>query len=51
MIIRYALSFTAGYVTGKVVKKENLDSFKKAALKSYVIVKDEIKGAEKDNKE
>lgn len=50
-MISYVLSFTAGYFTGKAVTKENLESFKKAALKSYVIVKDEFKDGESDKKE
>ena len=41
-MLRYIISFAAGFATAKVVTKSNIDHFKKAALKSYVVVKDEF---------
>ncbi len=45
-MLRYIISFAVGFVTAKVVTKSNVDHFKKAALKSCVIIKDEFSNKE-----
>ena len=45
-MLKYVISFVAGFVTAKVVTKPNIDRFKKAALKSCVVVKDEFSDKE-----
>lgn len=49
-MLKYALSFAAGFVTAKVVTKTNLNHFKKAALKSYVVIKDEFSSSNNPEK-
>ncbi|MEA1968050.1 MAG: hypothetical protein U9N77_07505 [Thermodesulfobacteriota bacterium] len=41
-MLRYIVIFAAGFVTGKVVTNKNVEAFKKAGLKSYIVVKDKF---------
>ena len=41
-MLKYILSFAAGFTMGKIVTKENVSKFKRAALKSYVVVRKEF---------
>lgn len=43
-MIRYALAFAAGFCSAKFVTQKNVDAFKQAAIKSYVVIKDEFTG-------
>ncbi|MCP4114566.1 MAG: hypothetical protein GY737_04045 [Desulfobacteraceae bacterium] len=48
-MLKYVISFAAGFVTAKVVTKPNVERFKKAALKTCVVIKDEFSDKEKEN--
>ena len=43
-MLKYVISFASGFVIAKIVTKSNVKQFKDAALKSYVVIKDELTG-------
>ncbi len=45
-MLKYTASFIAGFLAGKIITSKNISSFKKAAIKSWIIVKDEITSRE-----
>lgn len=49
-MIKYVLAFAGGFITARVVTQKNVTAFKNAALKSYVVIKDEF-SAPKETKE
>ena len=41
-MLKYVFAFAGGFISAKVITQKNVDAFKNAALKSYVVVKDEF---------
>lgn len=42
-MFNYLVSFTSGFIAGKLITSKNAESLKKAAIKTYIIIKDEFK--------